>query len=289
MKIRCLTLGLSLLYDDFYGDVLQCRILEAATILEKIEKDFIKEGYDVQTKRISLNSFEEWMIVDGSYNLDQVKQLVRALGEFDIKFCSLGNCQTKAGIKMIPDILSLSPKLCASVSFRKESSLEFNFQNCKLAAEACLKIAVNSPQGPLGNFGFCASFNCPAGIPFFPASFHNTDESDRNSCNLSIGLECGDLLFLSFHAVEDMSVACNNLQDVLRQALLPVQRIVISSCESLSNSITKNQISKIVYNGIDASMVGSLHAIALFLYKQSSATSQLYAIKLDYLTQTNTI
>jgi hypothetical protein len=55
----------------------------------------------------------------------------------------------------------------------------------------------------LGNFRFCASFNCPPGIPFFPASYSKLIKENDNEYiyNVSIALESGDLLVKGFQGV----------------------------------------------------------------------------------------
>lgn len=111
---------------------------------------------------------------------------------------------------------------------------------CKAAAAACLSLV--DKCGPLGNFRFCVSFNCNAGIPFFPAAYHGGSEFEPNI--VTIGLECADLLFMGFFGTDSMDEAHENLATTFTQALSPIQDIIRDACSELG----------LTYAGIDASV-----------------------------------
>jgi uncharacterized protein len=122
---------------------------------------------------------------------------------------------------------------------------------CRAAAKCCIEISQHEPGDGLGNFRYCAAFNCKPGIPYYPASYAAAPSSYGSSCSpsVAIGLENGDLLFLAFHGLgDDLRQAKNNLSSALRQALLPVQAIVEAHCNKLG----------LVFEGIDASLAPGL-------------------------------
>mmetsp|Transcript_2884 Transcript_2884/g.4423 ORF Transcript_2884/g.4423 Transcript_2884/m.4423 type:complete len:437 (-) Transcript_2884:118-1428(-) len=250
MKIRTVAFGLSISADDFLsenGISLKLKLTDAKHHLDNVcETLRLKTGHEIQTQRIAFNSFEKWLVPllapPHLLTLESViKVLHLSLEDLGIHFCSIGCCETADGMKLIPEILSISDRLSASVLFTKASTDDIAPPSslCALVAETCLQVAAKC--GDLGNFRFCASFNCPSGIPFFPAAYQESGVAK----SISVGLENGDLLFLAFHGMEnDYNTARDQLHNVLLQILLPIQDVVESYCKE--NSIS--------YTGIDASI-----------------------------------
>ena len=220
-----------------------------------------KKGYEVQTLRISLNSFEEWLppvwhqsssgsaapapqhtTIDEQHLHTCLTMLEAQLQRVGIEMCSLGGCTSSAAISFIPHLLRFSKRFSCSVRFTSDSTTTGSHercicapqQACELAAKACKQTATEC--GDDGNFRFCVSFDAAEGTPFFPASFHRSDSNPSilPSCGLSAGLENGDLLFIAAAGTTDIETACANLTATLRQVLLPLQHILQSVCEELN-------------------------------------------------------
>lgn len=245
MKVRALTIGISLDANDFHSvALLQEKIHLCGRVLKELASVLEGEGYEVQTQRISLNSFEDWLDIRTNATEDVVKYierievLVRILEEVDIHFCSMGCATSLAGIRLIPALLRVSSRLCCSAHVLKHGEVP-DLALCEAAAESVLKIAHSTTTG-LANFHFCTSFNAPANIPFFPAAFHVRDAPPL----VTVGLECGELLFVSFHGVTDHSIAQKNLESSLVQACLPIENALQVACSKLN----------VLYGGIDASL-----------------------------------
>ena len=138
-----------------------------------------------------------------------------------------------------------------------------DYAKCREAAKACLQLAETT--GDLGNFRLCASFNCPPGIPFFPSAYHDDiptsatlfDEiSERQHATITIGLECGDLLFLAFHGAENVNEGSDNLFDIMKQICSHIQDALRPCC-----SWERNDGNRTAYfGGIDASINPGLTA-----------------------------
>jgi hypothetical protein len=93
------------------------------------------------------------------------------------------------------------------------------------------------------NFRFTASANCPAGIPFFPAAFHEGPNS------FAVGLESANLVTEAF-AHSDRAGARQALKALLEKHLRPVQELG----EKIASA------SGWTYDGIDASAAPGLDA-----------------------------
>jgi hypothetical protein len=116
------------------------------------------------------------------------------------------------------------------------------FNSIKAAAEITVAIANNSKGGE-GNFRFTASANCPDGIPFFPAAYHEGVNS------FAIGIEYPNVLKEVFKN-SDWGNAKQNLKEQLERSFLPIERLA-------------NQVSNIsgwAYDGIDTSPAPGLDA-----------------------------
>lgn len=226
MKVRTITVGVELSIDDFTIQendtyLISKKLAVAKSALEVISKDLITAGYEVQTQRVSLNSFEDWLMCkdslkDIAYYITIAKILDHHLELIGIDYCAIGCCSSLQAISLVPALLAVSDRFYSSVLFKKTilDNIAPDLSLISKTSEALLEI-VNT-LGVIGCFRFCASFNCSSGTPFFPAAFYEkkslvTDEEsqkekvDDNGYLVSIGLECADLLFISFNGADSVS------------------------------------------------------------------------------------
>jgi uncharacterized protein (UPF0210 family) len=267
MKIRALTISLNISFEDFNFDCdniikLNFKLTKAKGTLDYLQSVFENLGYVVQTVRISLNSFEEWSNLSESDPYKNINYLVVELEKLSIDFCSIGSTSSIEAIKLIPSILSISPRLNTSVcilpsnsnpmsslsspvipSYSSSSLPDINL--CHMAAQTCIEVA--NMCGDLGNFRYCTSFNCPSGIPFFPSAFAGKNESKYPT--ISIGLESGDLLFLGFFGSDSLNDGRDCLLEVMKQVLKPIEIILIDNQEKACKLGFDYE-----YGGIDASI-----------------------------------
>jgi uncharacterized protein len=277
MRIRALTCGLSLDSNDFLSyDHLYQKFFSLSNILNLLQQKLRTENYEIQTIRLTLNSFEHWipfrscsldLDLDLDLGISRIQMIVKILDQLNIHFCSLGSASKKETIQILPLLLSLSSKLYANALIQSnppappsDSSgpgLVYSSELALIAAQVAVDLSKQSDDG-LKNFSYCVSFNCPSNIPFFPASYHR----HLSPPVLSVALECGELLFLAFHGLTgtetgtetaaatgrgggiDHEQATQNLTLAYEQMLTPIQEIVRSHCEA----------HEIIYGGIDASM-----------------------------------
>jgi uncharacterized protein (UPF0210 family) len=114
-------------------------------------------------------------------------------------------------------------------------------ENLRASAKAIKRISEGTENGE-GNFRFCAWCNCKAGIPFFPAAYHNGETS------FSIGLECSDLAMRAFSNAKNLLDAEQNFRSIVEEELRKVQDIAQEMSVELN----------IRFRGIDASLAPSL-------------------------------
>lgn len=260
MKVRAITIGVSLTADDLQQDLAGVRQKFSAckSHLQAVEEQLTQAGYGVQTIRIACNSWEDWLIPfinqlvqDGNASSsrdDLIQSIMRQLDEvldgLQIAFCSIGPCHTPTYYSDILSIFAGSVKVSTSIAFSSHSHtlssplITPNHEDCIAAANITLTLA--RIHGDLANFRFCVASDCPAGTPFFPIAYHATGQPS----SISLGFENGDLLFLAFFHVKNHQEATNQLSKVLVQAYTPIQDIVKKYCQGHD----------LYYQGIDASM-----------------------------------
>jgi uncharacterized protein (UPF0210 family) len=227
MKIRTITVGLELQAKDFIEvdgqHAISLKLQFAKKSLDDISNSLKSSGYEVQTLRISLNSFEDWLLHDDQGNrtdheiatyVSIIEILVHYLTLYSIELCAIGCCSSSHAISLIPSLLAVSGRLSTSALFFGNKSHDITPDNVPIKAAARTLIAIAKTLGVEGCFRYCASFNCAGGLPFFPAAFYETrgtndssngDGAVKEGFMVSIGLECADLLFIAFHGAESAS------------------------------------------------------------------------------------
>eukprot|EP00605_Chrysophyceae_sp_TOSAG23-4_P001936 GSChrysophyteH1.ASY1.ANO1.2142.1 assembled CDS len=273
MRIRTITYFMLLEAKDFTCETevpLSLKIDAATRALSNVEAALAAAGYEVQTKRITFNSWTEWMPDapapgsngDNTEWTAALSRLDSQLRRASIDFCSLGECHELPHIAAVPSILAFSKRFNCHVRLASDAlpSGPWNGQAvgapvevCVAAAAACLD--VYRLCGEDGNFRFAVGFDTRNDCPFFPASSwdgrKSPDEAPHTSpTGLAVGLENGDLLFLAAAGTGNVEEASRNLADVMRQAILPVQSIVQRACAQLDSESG----SRTAFLGIDASI-----------------------------------
>lgn len=218
----------------------------AIEFLKKAKQEYVTKGYEVQTLRISTQNFYNYL---NQYSYDDALPL---LVKFD-KIAQRNNIILSIGQILPPDkyqtgIADWAEKLMqttTTISFSLPISsheIRIHFNSIKAASE--IVTAISKVNGGEANFRFTASANCPAGIPFFPAAFHE----GKNS--FAVGLESANLVTDAFKQDNNRSTARQTLKSLLEKNLLPVQDIA----ESISKTLNWQ------YDGIDASPAPGLDA-----------------------------
>ncbi len=217
----------------------------AIEFLKKAKQQYITKGYEVQTLRISTQNFYNYLT---QYSYDEALPL---LVKFD-KIAQRNNIVLSIGQILPPDkydagIADWAEKLIqttTTISFSlpiSSHAIGIHFNSIKAASE--IISAISKFNGGEANFRFTASANCPAGIPFFPAAFHE----GKNS--FAVGLESANLVNEALKNTNPAN-ARQVLKSLLEKNLIPVQDIA----EDISKKLYWP------YDGIDASPAPGLDA-----------------------------
>ncbi|MEP2671601.1 MAG: DUF711 family protein [Cyclobacteriaceae bacterium] len=240
-NIRTITAGVTLSsLDD------TATIESAIQFLSEANKEFESKGYIVQTLRISTQPFYQYL--NGKTYEEALPYLIKMdqLVKKSNMILSIGPIMKEdyPGFD-IPEwsvkLINSTETISFSVSIAdKEKGILGN--GVHQAASTIVAIA-HSTKGGEGNFRFTASANCPPGIPFFPAAYHQGPNS------FAIGIESPNILTDVFKKGPEDKVK-ENLKAELEKILKPVEALGMS----LANS------KKWRYDGIDTSAAPGLDA-----------------------------
>jgi len=238
MKIRTITTGISL-----ESPATEDRITQAAEFNHKAAAFFGKQGYEVQETRIATNPWEYYLReLSATAIVSKVQEMERLCQRLEVSCLSIGYASNPERIAIIPEINKHTEIVyCSSKIGDAETGIDF--ENTKASARAIKRISEETENG-YGNFRFCAWANCEAGIPFFPAGYHEGEMS------FAIGLECSDLAMKAFSKSSDLVSAERNLRSIFEEELKKIEDFAEQISEKLG----------IKYGGIDSSLAPSLEA-----------------------------
>lgn len=236
MKIRTITTGVTFKSPKDFD-----KIKPLAEFNQKAKTFFEENGYEVQTTRIATNSWQEYLQATTSAELlGQIRKVEEICCGLDVGFFNIGYAGTPEAIEILPEIIrSTSLISCSGRIGDLESGIDS--ENLGASARVIKRISEVTENGE-GNFRFCAWCNCKAGIPFFPAAYHEGENS------FSIGLENSDLAMRAFSASKNLLEAEQNLRSIVEEELRKVQDV------AQQVSIEFN----IRFRGIDATLAPSL-------------------------------
>jgi len=161
MKIRTITTGISL------NSIKEINKIKQATIFNQKVKDiFEKEGYEVQTTRISTNSWEEYLTKFSTKQIiNKIKEIEQICKEFNVSFFNIGYASVPKNIAIIPEINKNTSIISCSAKIGDAKKGIF-FENVKESAKVIKRISQETENG-YGNFRFCAWANCNLAFLFF--------------------------------------------------------------------------------------------------------------------------
>lgn len=251
-------------------------ISNAITFLKAARSEFQSKGYEIQTLRIATQPLYKYL------NGKTYEEALRDLIIFD-KLATKAGVMLAIGPVMKDDYTGFEIPDWAVELIQQTEAINFsisiaNQQNGILGngvhiAALTMTAIASATKGGEGNFRFTASANCPAGIPFFPAAFHEGPNS------FAIGVESPKILTHVFKNRPQENVK-ENLKLALEEILKPM--------ESIAFQLSKK--SGWTFDGIDTSTAPGLDASigeAIEAYTQrpfgSASTLQACAMITDVL------
>ncbi len=257
-NIRTITAGVEMeTIDDL--DMLK----EAIAFLETAKNKYEKEGYVVQTLRLSTQNYYEFL------NRKDYEKAIKSLLKIDqllaekntiIAFGSLlpPNTYDKDLSKWLEKVISQTKNLNFSLEIASKE-LGIYEPNIKVAGE--ITIALAKKNNGEDNFKFTATAKCPPGIPFFPAASH------RGVKSFALGFESPNLLRAVFEK-SHWANAEENLKRAMEMQFKPLEEIAVNL--ALENKWKYDGIDSSPAPGLDASIGEAIEALTRRPFGESS-------------------
>ena len=178
-------------------------ISEAAIFGGDLANEFNTQGYHVQSIRIVTNPFGEYLNTTSYHSVLKGMQILSevlkspSMPKIRIRF-AIGEARTKEEIALIPEMIKAFGDICnVCVNVGVDDLGIIDHDLTLSCAEAVVEIGKITPRGE-GNFNFTINYNCKPQIPYFPASYH---QSDDENC-FALGLETPNLLVAALQSLK---------------------------------------------------------------------------------------
>ncbi|MBD3415395.1 MAG: DUF711 family protein [Candidatus Aminicenantes bacterium] len=233
MKIRTITTGFNL-----EMPLSEKQIKQITDFTKRVQSEYTKQGYEVQTLRIVTQPWEEYVSSPSQIKkwVQDFEQLSQSHG---IHYFNIGTTCNAENIPLIYDLIQLTSTGFCTVMVADQQRTDY--VAARKTAELIKKLASVDKDG-FTNLRFAAVFNTEAGSPFFPAAFH------QGPVSFGIGTENSDLVRQAFSKAE-------NIQDA-QQWLVRILETEFKKIENIARDISDKE--GISYNGIDVSIAPSV-------------------------------
>lgn len=199
-KIRTITSFITLTKDKKEWED---KISQASIFGGELTKEFNKNGYEVQSIRVVTNAFGEYLDTSSLKSAKKDMQILSSILQSPsmpnvrIRF-AIGEAKNLKEIEMLPKLIAEFGDFCnVCVNVGVDDLGLPDYKLTLACAKAVKKIAQITPRGE-GNFNFTINYNCKPLIPYFPASYHDSNSED---C-FALGMQTPDLLVESLKSLD---------------------------------------------------------------------------------------
>jgi len=202
MKIRSITYFCNPAYP------LDEKILQkAGDFLARAKIAYETAGYEVQTVRLATIPFPELLGEENLSRLPELSSHIDAIAQaLKIGYISLGPAlpELPRSYEVIPDAIFVSKNVFFAGKMA-DTTHGVDVSAVRACAEVIVKCASIEPNG-FANLQFAALANVNAGAPFFPAAYHDSDQT-----MFAIATESADLAVRAFEDAKNLEEARGNL------------------------------------------------------------------------------
>lgn len=256
-------------------------------------------GFTVQTTRLSAQPAERW--IEPGHSVETARQLGEVCARAGIDYCSMGTIQaaealddkTARLLDDLPRMLMAAENVFGSVQVgaRHEGGGTIDIGAVRASAQVMHTLAAETAQG-FGNLRFAAAANCPAHIPFFPASYYIEDDNNGGNPEFGLALEAADLAVQAFSGAGSQEEARENLLALLMDQAGKAGEVCVRLATEQGYTFTGLDISMAPYpepersigralemlSGAPLGSPGTLAAAAFFTDVLREASAQLPTI-----------
>jgi uncharacterized protein (UPF0210 family) len=200
MKVRSITLGTPI-EADLVG-----LLARAESWLSRLRQRFEAAGFEVQTVRVSLPPLGDLSPHGITNVVDFVCRLDAAAAASGVEYVALGPLRwspalaPEAGLAAeLGRALAGADRVFGTIETTRAGAVDFQAVG---AAATVIRMLADSTERGFGNLRFAALANCPPGVPFFPAAYHESAEP-----GFGLALQAADLALEAFRAADSLEAA----------------------------------------------------------------------------------
>lgn len=191
----------------------EIKLRKAGDFLREATNVFNAEGYEVQTTRLATTPFPHLLGADEIGKTPLLAQeLQRLLGEAGISYGALGPAlpEMESSYPVIPEAIAAAENIFFG-GLMTDREKRLSLKAVKACADIILRNASIQPDG-FANLNFAALAQVPAGVPFFPAAYHEGEEPA-----FSLAMETAEAGVEAFEHCETISEGQDNLVELLEE------------------------------------------------------------------------
>jgi uncharacterized protein (UPF0210 family) len=219
-KVRAITAFIRMDHHNY-----RAKVSETLQMLTSAKSMFEREGYEVQTIRISTQPFNEY--TDGmtredilSFMRDYDALAVAANFHASIGPLLLKNGDENQQASLLGEILRDTKMINSSIIVARERNVDWKAVE---AAAHVMKFLEENTEHSQGNFRFSAIANVPPLTPFFPGSYHN-----GAGRQFTIALQSANLVDSAFSTAPDRTSALRALTESLTTQTKVVEDLALA-------------------------------------------------------------
>jgi hypothetical protein len=245
------------------------KILKIAHLANKLATLYEAKNYEIQSLRIVTNPFSEYIDTSSKESalkdMSYIQEILSCdeMPKYRIRF-AVGEAKTLEEIRLVPTLIAHFGDI-ANICVNVPSDTLGIADNKKILScvHAVRSISKTTPRGE-GNFNFTVNFNCPPLIPYFPASYF---QSDMDEC-FALGFETPDLLVEALKSenleqFKDMNQRHEKAYHAMQEAL----QYHITFLSKIAQDFANNHV--FTFAGVDSSAAPS---------KNCSSMTQVYEL-----------
>jgi hypothetical protein len=245
------------------------KILKIAHLANKLATLYEAKNYEIQSLRIVTNPFSEYIDTSSKESalkdMSYIQEILSCdeMPKYRIRF-AVGEAKTLEEIRLVPTLIAHFGDI-ANICVNVPSDTLGIADNKKILScvHAVRSISKATPRGE-GNFNFTVNFNCPPLIPYFPASYF---QSDMDEC-FALGFETPDLLVEALKSenleqFKDMNQRHEKAYHAMHEAL----QYHITFLSKIAQDFANNNV--FTFAGVDSSAAPS---------KNCSSMTQVYEL-----------
>lgn len=263
-KVRTITTFLVLTKDKKKW---QSEIQKASDFCLLLASRFTEQDYQVQSIRIVTNAFSEYIdstdLVSAKQDLQFIRTLLNDIKSDGLRLrFAIGEAKTAHEISLLPELIKEFGDLCnACVNVPIDAFSLLDKGLIDESVKALQKIAQITERGE-GNFNFTVNFNCQPLIPYFPASYHDSELGNR----YVVGFETPDLLVnVLTHFNATTAITC--AQEKLKQAQILLSEALqyhVSKVAKIIKQFDEHENNhQFLFSGIDSSAAPSKNCASM--------------------------